>query len=56
MSFSVTKRFLTRHPLTKNNLFAAYCRFFKWQIISRINTNSFEYPFILGTKFLVKMV
>ncbi len=40
MSFSVTKRFLSKHPLTKNNLFAAYCRFFKWQIISRMNTNS----------------
>lgn len=54
MSFTITKRFLKNHPLTKNNLLAAYYRFFKWQILCRLHKQPFEYPFIEGTKLLVK--
>ena len=54
MSFTITKRFLKNHPLTKNNLLAGYYRFFKWQILCRLHKQPFEYPFIEGTKLLVK--
>ncbi len=54
MSFTITKRFLKNHPLTKNNLLAAYYRFFKWQILCMLHKQPFEYPFIEGTKLLVK--
>ena len=54
MSFKITHRFFKRHPLTKNNLLSAYYRFFKWQIISRIKTKPFAYPFIEGAQFFAK--
>lgn len=54
MSFSITKKFLSNHPLTKDNLFKAYYRYFKWQIVSRMYKKPFKYPFIAGTEYLVK--
>lgn len=54
MSFAITHRFFKKHPLTKNNLISAYFRFLKWQIISRIRTNPFAYPFIENAQLFVK--
>lgn len=53
MGFSITKRFLQNHELTKNNLLQAYYRYFKWQLISRLHNTPFEYPFIEKAKLWV---
>jgi FkbM family methyltransferase len=54
MSFKIIHRFFKKHTLTKNNLISAYYRFFKWQIISRVRTKPFAYPFIENAQLFVK--
>lgn len=54
MSLKITHRFFQKHPLTKHDILAAWWRFGKWQIRSRINKGYFEYPFIENSRLWVK--
>jgi len=47
-------RFINNHPLTKDNRFAAYFRFIKWQVITRIYSRPVIVPFIENSKLVVK--
>ena len=45
---------INEHPLTKNNRTAAVVRFIKWEAFSRLTGYSVVYPFVGGSKLVVK--
>ncbi|WP_025144446.1 FkbM family methyltransferase [Pedobacter jeongneungensis] len=53
-SIKRTLRFIQQHPLAKKHLLKAYANFFRWQLVSRLNTKATPIKFIEGTKFLAR--
>lgn len=53
-SLKIIRRAINNNPLTKNNKLAAWRRFVKWQIISRVYPNGIVVPYVEGSKLLVK--
>jgi len=47
-------RFITTHPLTRDNKFKSIIRFAKWQIGSRLVPGEIVYDWINGSRFLVR--
>jgi FkbM family methyltransferase len=47
-------RFISSHPLTKDNRKSALFRFLKWQIISRLYPHPIVYPFVERSRLIVK--
>lgn len=54
MSIFRTLRFIFNHPLTRNRRFAAYKRWLRWQLGSRINLGGSVVEFIGGTRLLAQ--
>ncbi len=47
-------KFITTHPLNRDNKFKSIIRFVKWQIGSRLAPGAIVYDWINGSKFLVR--
>lgn len=54
MSLLKTIKFITNHPLNKQNKIKAIIRFVQWQVGSRLVTGNIVYNWINGSRFLVK--
>lgn len=49
-----TASFINNHPLARRNRFAAWGRFARWQLLSRINAGGLDVPFVDDTKLRVR--
>lgn len=54
MSLINTIKFITSHPLNRQNKLSSIIRFAKWQVGSRLVPGAISYDWINGAKFLVK--
>ena len=54
MSVLNTFKFVTAHPLNRDNKFKSIIRFVKWQIGSRLVPGQIVYDWVNGSKFLVR--
>lgn len=54
MSLSITLKYITSHPLTKNQKRLAVFRYIKWQLKSRLNKGIHIVPFVESTKLAVE--
>ena len=54
MSLVSTIRFISNHPLNRNNKLDAFFRFLKWQINVRVNPYPIIYPFTDKSKLIIK--
>jgi len=54
MSLSATLKYITNHPLNKDNKLDAVMRFFKWQFNNRLNPFPVIYPFTSKARLIVQ--
>ncbi len=54
MQLIKTIKYITSHPLTRNNKWSAMMRFFNWQIKKSFDKKGVTYPFVEESKLLVK--
>lgn len=54
MSHFNTLKFITNHPINRNQKLSSLVRFAKWQIASRLAPGAIVFDWINGSKFLVK--
>ena len=54
MSLLASLRFITAHPVNRDNKLRALARFFRWQLSSRLAMGETVYEWVDGARFLVR--
>lgn len=54
MSFARTIKFITNHPLNRDQRLTSVIRYVKWQVVSRLVQGAIVFDWVNGSKFMVK--